>query len=70
MSRLPPTDPPASADEELESLKELLAEVEEMCLVLALEKHLEAQRFGAARELERVSKETVEHETTARHPRP
>ena len=43
---------------ELEHLKELLAEAEEMCLVLALEKHMDSQR--AARELERLSKETGE----------
>lgn len=58
----------ADPDEELEHLKELLAEAEEMCLVLALEKHLEAQR--AARELERISRETGEHETSARHSHP
>jgi hypothetical protein len=46
----------ADRDEELEHLRELLAEAEEMCLVIALEKHLEAQR--AERELERVSRET------------
>jgi len=45
----------ADHDEELEHLKELPAEAEETCLVLALEKHLEAQR--AERELERVSRE-------------
>lgn len=54
----------ADHDEELEHLKELLAEAEEMCLVLALEKHLEAQR--AERELERVSRETGERGTTER----
>jgi hypothetical protein len=48
--------------DELERLKELLAEAEETCLVLALGKHLEAQR--AERNLERVSKETaVERKT-------
>ena len=30
----------ASTDKELEHLKELLAEAEELCLLLALEKHL------------------------------
>lgn len=44
----------ADPDEELEHLKELLAEAEELCLVLALEKHLEAQR--AERVLELLSK--------------
>jgi hypothetical protein len=54
MSQFQPTHTPASDDEELEHLKELLAEAEELCLVLALQKHLEAQR--AERELERLSK--------------
>jgi len=65
------TNPPAirhlmqaDPDEELEHLKELLAEAEETCLVLALEKHLEAQR--AARELERVSRKTGERGTPER----
>ena len=58
MSQFPPTYTPTSGDDELEYLKELLAEAEEVCLVLALEKHLEAQR--AARELERLSKEAGE----------
>jgi len=48
-------------DEELEHLKELLAEAEEMCLVLALEKHLEARR--AERELERVSEDSPRRAT-------
>ena len=57
MSQLPPHTS-TSGNVELEHLKELLAEAEEMCLVLALEKHLEAQR--AARRLELISKETGE----------
>jgi sugar phosphate isomerase/epimerase len=68
MSQLPPTYTPASGDEELEHLKELLAEAEELCLMLALEKHLAAQR--AERELERISKETGEHGITVRHSHP
>jgi hypothetical protein len=54
----------ADPGEELEHLKELLAEAEELCLMFALEKHMEAQR--AERELERISKETGERGTTER----
>jgi hypothetical protein len=48
----------AHPDEELEHLKELLAEAEEQCLMLALEKHLEAQR--AFQETQMLSKELEE----------
>jgi hypothetical protein len=54
----------ADHDEELEHLKELLAEAEEACLLLALDKHLEAQRIE--RELERVSRETGKRGSTER----
>jgi hypothetical protein len=64
MSQFPRNYTTDSGDEKLEHLKELLAEAEEMCLVLALEKHLEAQR--AARDLERISRETGEQRTTER----
>lgn len=52
----------ADHDEELEHLKELLAEAEEICLVLALEKHFEAQR--AEFEAERLSR-TMDEEDAA-----
>jgi len=51
MSSIPPIYTAASGDEELEHLKELLAEAEETCLVLALEKHLEARQAGKEAEL-------------------
>src|SRR5690349_7963497 len=55
MSQFPPTYTPASDGEELEHLKELLAEAEEVCLALVLKKHLEAQRIE--RRVELLSKE-------------
>jgi hypothetical protein len=60
MSQLPPTYTPDSRDEELENLKELLAEAEEACLLLAFHKHLELQRIQ--KKIELLSRERQEEE--------
>ena len=44
MSRFPPTYTPAAGDEELERLKELIAEAEELCIEYQVEIYCEAQR--------------------------
>jgi hypothetical protein len=44
MSGVPPTYSPASGDEELERLKELIAEAEELCIEFQVEMYCEAQR--------------------------
>ena len=54
----------ADPDEELEHLKELLAEAEEVCLLLALEKHFELQRFEF--EAERLSRKMAEEDAAHR----
>ena len=55
MSPLPPTYTPASGDEELERLNELIAEAEELCIEFQVEMYCEAQR--AQGRIELLSKE-------------
>ena len=58
MSRFPSTYTPASGDEELERLKELIAEAEELCIEFQVEMYCEAQRSQGKIEL--LSKELEE----------
>jgi hypothetical protein len=58
MSQFPPTYTPASGDEELERLKELIAEAEEFCIEYQVEIYCEAQRSPGRIEL--LSKELQE----------
>ena len=56
--QFPPTYTPASGDEELERLKELIAQVEELCVEYQVEMYCEAQRCQGRIEL--LSKELQE----------
>lgn len=64
MSQFPPTYTPASGDEELERLKELIAEAEELCIEYQVEMYCEAQRSQGkiellSRELEEMKESRV-----------
>jgi hypothetical protein len=58
MSHFPPTYTPASGDEELERLQELIAEGKELCIEFQIEMYCEAQRSQGKIEL--LSKELEE----------
>jgi predicted nuclease with TOPRIM domain len=58
MSQFPPKYTPAAGDEELERLKELIAEAEELCIEYQVEMYYEAQRSQGKIEL--LSKELAE----------
>jgi hypothetical protein len=58
VSQLPQTYTPASGDEELERLQELIAEAEELCIQFQVETYSEAQRSQGKIEL--LSKELEE----------
>jgi len=58
MSPLPPTYKPASGDEEIERLKELIAEAEELCIEFQVKMYREAQLSQGGIEL--LSKELQE----------
>jgi len=65
MSRFPPTYTSASGDEELERLKELIAEAEELCIEFQVEMYCEAQRSQGkiellTRELEEMKERRAE----------
>ena len=58
MPQFPPTYTPASDDEELERLKELIAEAEELCIEYQAEMYSEAQR--SHEKIELLSRELEE----------
>ena len=70
MSQLPPTYTPASGDEELERLKELIAEAEELCIEYQVEMYCEAQRSQEKIELLSRELEEMKARRAARTARP
>jgi len=57
---------PTSPMNEIQTLKELLAEAEDLCIEFAIGMRLEAQR--AERELQRLSKEIAEEDAAQKVP--
>ncbi|HTS26589.1 MAG TPA: hypothetical protein VMH81_12000 [Bryobacteraceae bacterium] len=71
MPQFPPTYTPASDDEELERLKELIAEAEELCIEYQAEMYSEAQRSHEkiellSRELEEMKERRANRQSSCR----